>query len=150
VVVAGQLFPFHVLKEAGFDDYGPNVRHHIDRILALLANPCLGQRLRHPTGTPETEWRWDDFCKLDLPRQLRLLYRWDSDRPRITLVALGPHLAQGQLDNVYDALAELFDLPPDEGHTQLAAEPCCTVVDPAGRTVSLEEGRAQILRMAKR
>jgi len=104
----------------------------------MLANPCLGQRLRQPPGAPATEWRWDDFCKLDLSHQLRLIYVWNPDTPMVTIVAIGPHLAQGQLDNVYDALAEMFDLPLDEGHAQLPTEPCCGEVDPTGRTVSVD------------
>jgi len=144
------VFPFHIEPEAGFAGYGPNVRNNLDRILAVLENPCLGQQLRHPPNAPDTEWRWDDFCKVDLRRQLRVIYYWDPESTMITIVAIGPHLAQGQLDNVYDALAVMFDLPPDEGHAQLEAAPCCAEVDAAGRTIGEEEARDQILRMAKR
>jgi hypothetical protein len=119
-------------------------------ILRMLQNPCLGQRLRHPPSTPETEWRWDDFCKIDLSHRLRLIYLWEPDQSTITIVAIGPHLAQGQLDNVYDALAEMFDLPLAEGHAQLPTSSCCDEVDADGRTLSLDEGREQILRMTKR
>ncbi len=144
------LFPFHIEEAAGFDGYGPNVRRNIDVILRVHENPCLGQRLRHPPNAPETEWRWDDFCKVDLPHQLRLIYVWDPQAPRITIVAIGPHLAHGQLDNVYDALADMFDLPLDEGHAQLPESTCCSEVDPNGRTVSVDDGRAHIIRMTKR
>jgi hypothetical protein len=112
-------------------------------ILQVLENPCLGQRLRHPPNTPETEWRWDDFCKVDLSHQLRLIYVWEPDEPRITIVAIGPHLAHGQLDNVYDGLAAMFDLPLDEGHAQLPASACCDEVPPSGRTVSVERGASR-------
>jgi hypothetical protein len=105
---------------------------------------------RHPSEASESEWRWDDFCKLDLPRQLRLIYLWEPETPFITLVLIGPHLAQGQLDNVYDALAEAFDLPLDEGHAQLGEQPCCADVNPDGRTVPEENGKRTILQMAKR
>ncbi len=144
------LFPFDIWREAGFDVYGHNVRNYLKRIVQVLENPCLGQRLRHPASAPDTEWRWDHFCKVDLPRRLRLIYLWDPDRCVFDIVAFGPHLGHGEVGDVYDDLADMFDLPADERHAQLDVEPCCTDLDPAGRTVGVEDGVKQIERMTRR
>jgi hypothetical protein len=144
------LFPFNIRPEAGFDLYAPNVRSYVREILQVLENPCLGDRLRDPTDAPDSEWRWDHFCKMDLPRGLRLIYIWDSDNNFIEVVAFGPHLGHGEFGDVYDGLADMFELPADEGHAQLEITRCCADIDPVMRTVSLEDGEAQIRRMTRR
>jgi hypothetical protein len=71
--VGALLFPFYIEPDARFDLYASNVRAYLDQIIELLGHPCPGQRLRHAPNAPETKWRWDDFCKRDLPRNLRLI-----------------------------------------------------------------------------
>src|SRR5437868_7097450 len=117
------LFPFHIERNVGFELYGDNVRRCVDEILKIPENPCLGQRLRQLPGAPETEWRWDHFCKFNLPRLLRLIYRWEPETNVVTFVALGVHKAGG-LD-VYSRLARAFELPPDHGHTEITPHQCC-------------------------
>src|SRR5947209_7511976 len=98
------LFPFHIERDVGFELYGDNVRTYVDRILKVVQNPCLGTRLRHPPAAPVTDWRWDDFCKFDLPGLLRLIYYWDPEANYITFVQFGLHRAPGGR-NVYRRLA---------------------------------------------
>jgi hypothetical protein len=49
-----------------------------------------------------------------------------------------------------NVLAEMFELPLDEGHAHLPVTPCCGDVDAAGRTVSVDDDRERILRTTKR
>jgi len=144
------LFPFEILPEADFHRYGPNVRAYCGQIAKVLADPCLGQRLRQPPDAPLTDYRWDDFCKFDLPRRLRLIYVWNEEAGFVTIVKFGPHLGHDELDDVYDGLARMFELPPDDGHAQQMAEQCCSDTSSAERATSLEVGTEQIRRMARR
>jgi hypothetical protein len=148
--IGALLFPFHIEPDARFDQYARNVRAYVDQIVDVLRNPCIGQRLRHPPEAAETKWRWDDFCKRDLPRRLRLVYIWDPDAAFITIVRFGPHLGHGEFGDVYDGLAARFRLTDDQGHAQLATEMCCAGTDESQRTVSVDEGRDRVLRMARR
>lgn len=147
----GRVFPFDIPHTAGFDVYGKAVRANVERILELLANPCLGQRLRHPPGTWQDGdgYRWDTFCKLVLPHNLRLIYLWDPEDRFVSLELIGFHLSHGELGNVYDALAEMFELPLDEGHAQRAVQPCCDSSG-GGQTMEEAEARRRILRRARR
>jgi hypothetical protein len=144
-----RVFSFDIPRTAGFDVYGKAVRANVERILEVLANPCLGQRLRHPPGTRQEGYRWDDFCKLDLPHNLRLIYFWDPEDRFVSLELIGFHLSHGELGNVYDALADLYELPLDEGHAQMAVQPCCDSSG-GGQTVEEAEARRRILRRARR
>ena len=97
-----RVFPFDIPHTAGFDVYGKAVRANVDRILQLLANPCLGERLRQPVGAPQDGYHWDNFCKFDLPHNLRLIYFWNAEDRFVSLEVIGFHLSHGELGNVYD------------------------------------------------
>jgi hypothetical protein len=144
------VFSFYVQPYAGWREHGPAVRRHADLIVRLLHNPCLGQRLRHPSGNAPTRHRWDAFCKLDLPNRLRLIYRREADAALVVIELIGYHVGAGRTGDVYDALQDAFALPSGQGHDQMAAGPCCENVDPAGREVREQDARAALVRLARR
>jgi hypothetical protein len=96
------VFSFYVQPHAGWRAHGPAVRRHVDQIMRVLHDPCVGQRLRHPPGDARTRHRWDEFCKLDLPNRLRLIYRWDADDALVIVELIGYHLGTGRSGDVYD------------------------------------------------
>lgn len=116
---------------ARWDDFGATVRRNEDLILQLLARPCSGARLRDPSSgatSPPTAsgrvYRWSEFCKINLPNRIRILYRWMPNRQVVRIEVIGYHLGSGKTGDVYDALRELFDLPDSHGHDSVDSEPC--------------------------
>jgi hypothetical protein len=144
------VFSFYVQPYAGWRAHGPVVRRHVDQIMRVLHDPCVGQRLRHPPGDARTRHRWDEFCKLDLPNRLRLIYRWDADDALVIVELIGYHLGTGRSGDVYDALQDAFDLPAGHGHEQMAAERRCESAGAAAREVRDQDARAALLRLARR
>jgi hypothetical protein len=144
------VFSFYVEPYAGWPAHGPAVRRHVDQVIRMLQNPCLGQRLRHPPGESPSRHRWDAFCKLDLPNRLRLIYRWQADDALVIIELIGYHLGTGRTGDVYDALQDAFDLPASHGHEQMGAQPCCEDAGTAGRELRDQDARAALLRLARR
>jgi len=81
---------------------------------------------------------------------MRLIYRWDPDRAYVEIVVIGRDVRHGEIEHAYEALADMYALPLDEGHRQLPAKQCCEGVDSPGRILSEEEACKRIKRMAKR
>jgi len=143
------LHEFYVQPYAGWKLNGAAVRRHLDRILDLLADPCLGSRLRHPPRG-ESEVRWDDFCKLDLPGNLRILYRWVPEVPAVLIERIGPHLGEGVRGDVYELHRLSHRLPPAHSHAHLEVRPCCDDSMAPYRSVAASRARNVLLRLARR
>lgn len=146
------VFPFYVQPYAGWRHYGWLVRKHADRIMGILREPCAGYRLRQPpflSSAPPP--RWDEFCKVDLPDNYRVIYRWDP-LGFITIEIIGPHKGAGVLKDVYEALRQVHGLPPDPGHAQQGAERCCEreLLPLDERSVPEAQARQTLLRLAAR
>lgn len=142
---------------ARWDEYGPTVRRNEQRIMSLLASPCSGTKLRDPSSSatsPPTAsgrvYRWSDFCKLELPNRVRVIYRWMPNAQVVRIEMIGQHIGSGRLSDVYDALQELYDLPDSHGHDQVTAQPCCDSLALPPPTLAEAEARRIILRQARR
>jgi hypothetical protein len=162
-------FDFIIQPYSGWRETDRKIREGcIEQVLDMLENPCASPRLRQPQRDlpiqRERQVQWDDFCKVDCSKRLfRLLYRWvppDQEvddpggnriqGPLVLIEATGPHEGRRKEADVYERLRRLYEsLPPDEGHTQLAVEPCCdeqTLHDEERSSIDRKEARQILLR----
>jgi hypothetical protein len=127
-------------------------RNHIDRIMEMLANPCVGTRLREPAGAPPGTRQWSRFCRISLDVTHRLVYRWSPRTPLITIEMVGRHTSGA--DSVYARLRRRYGLPPDDGHTVSDPTSCCgdppTPLPGDEWRVDGEQLRATLLQLARR
>ena len=123
------IFEWQVANRRAFEFHGAVVRCNLATITRVLADPCVGVRLRQPRDQPEGARRWDEFCRIRLaPGTYRLVYTWDPSKGIVCLVMIGLHVGSGRMGDVYDLLQQAYSLGPSDGHEQERAEPCC---DPA-------------------
>lgn len=127
-------------------------RNNIDRIMELAANPCVGTRLREPTGAPPESRQWSRFCRIPLGGSHRLIYRWSPRDALVAVEMVGRHTSGA--DSVYARLRRRYGLPPDDGHTVSDPTSCCgdpsTPLPGDEWRVDGEQLRATLLQLARR